>query len=70
MKMPKELKPLAWEYEAKGWHICRTGSGHIKWTAPDGTVVTVTSTTPACGHTVAKDTARILASYERKAATP
>jgi hypothetical protein len=66
MKMPKELRPLAWKYEAKGWCLSRTRSGHIKWIAPDGTVVTVTSTTPTDGHDVAKDTARILASYEKR----
>jgi hypothetical protein len=37
----------------RGWTITRTSSGHLKWRAPDGSVATVTPSTPGEGRAIA-----------------
>ncbi|HSS09025.1 MAG TPA: hypothetical protein VLL25_04015 [Acidimicrobiales bacterium] len=63
-KLPKELRALAKGYLAKGWSLTKSGSGHVKWYAPDGHLVTVTSSTPNNAWTVARKTMAILNHYE------
>lgn len=47
LRIPEPLRTLARAARKAGWLLTCTGSGHIRWRAPDGTVV-VTSSTPGC----------------------
>lgn len=47
--IPQHLKDSAKRAEDQGWVITRTGSGHLKWTSPRGTVV-YTPKTPGGGR--------------------
>jgi hypothetical protein len=64
MKVPKDLRKIAAAHKKNGWVIEPAGSGHAKWSCPEGHVVTTTSASPSNGHTVAKKTAAILARHD------
>jgi hypothetical protein len=49
MKIPRELRDLAREYERRGWTITLGGSGHLKWRSPAGALV-VTAASPGHRH--------------------
>lgn len=40
MRIPHELQPLAKAARKAGWVIDVRGSGHLRWTSPDGLVIT------------------------------
>jgi hypothetical protein len=44
--LAKELQPLAREYQAKGWALELTGSGHVRWKGPRGELV-ISACTPS-----------------------
>jgi hypothetical protein len=64
MKVPKDLRKIAAEHKKNGWLIEPAGSGHTKWSCPEGHVVTTTSSSPSNGHAVAQKTASILKRHE------
>jgi hypothetical protein len=47
LRIPEPLRPWARAARRAEWRITYGGSGHLRWTAPDGAVV-VTSSTPSC----------------------
>lgn len=63
MRLPKDLRSLAASYKKAGWTIAPAGSGHAKWSCPNGHVVTATSSTPSNPGRVAKATTSILAKH-------
>lgn len=67
MKIPKDLRSLAKTYKKAGWQIVPAGSGHTKWSCPNGHAVTTTSSTPSCASCVAKATGSILAKHRCEA---
>lgn len=47
LRIPEPLRPWARAARRAKWRITYQGSGHLRWTAPDGTAV-VTASTPSC----------------------
>jgi hypothetical protein len=46
-RIPEPLHAAARAARRARWSITRTRSGHLRWKAPDGTVI-VTASTPSC----------------------
>ena len=67
MKIPKDLRSIAASHKKAGWTLAPAGSGHAKWSCPNGHVVTTTSSTPNNPGRVAKATKAILAKHECEA---
>jgi hypothetical protein len=42
--MRKDLRAIAIHAASQGWHISRTGGGHLRWTSPEGAPVFSAST--------------------------
>lgn len=59
-KIPEPLRRLARQARRNGWEIVYTGSGHLAWRAPDGTVVG-TASTPNGGRRGVDNARRALA---------
>lgn len=54
----KSLRDWARLAQSLGWKITETGSGHMRWCAPDGTLV-FTSSTPGDYRSLMNDRARL-----------
>lgn len=48
LRIPEPYRDLARAARKAGWAIEVSGKGHLRWTAPDGTVV-ITAATPSPG---------------------
>jgi predicted RNA binding protein YcfA (HicA-like mRNA interferase family) len=46
-RIPEPFRAVARAARRAGWEISRTRSDHLRWRAPDGTVI-VTASTPSC----------------------
>ncbi len=46
LRIPGALRSLARAAHRAGWSITLTGTGHLRWESPDGTVV-ITPSTPS-----------------------
>ena len=46
LRIPEPLRAAARTARRAGWLVTYSGSGHLRWEAPDGTVV-MTSSTPS-----------------------
>lgn len=47
--MPKDFRPIQKAAKKQGWTVRYTGTGHYRWTAPDGQCV-VSGSTPSDYH--------------------
>lgn len=54
----KRLKVLRRRAEHQGWAVAPTGGGHVRFVAPDGTVV-ILATSPSDWRAEKNDTARL-----------
>jgi hypothetical protein len=50
MKIPKELRTEHRLARERGWTITIAGDGHVKWTSPEGAIVTTAHTFPRSGR--------------------
>ena len=48
-RVPEPLRTLARTARRSGWVIAHTGSGHLRWTSPEGAAV-ITASTPGGGN--------------------
>lgn len=51
MRIPRELRTLAFAATIAGWSITVTGKTHLKWKSPTGAMV-VTASTPSDRRTM------------------
>lgn len=59
MKIPEPHRKLARLALALGWKLSRDGSGHLRWTSPDGSSLTTSSTPRGGRRTIENERARL-----------
>jgi hypothetical protein len=58
LRIPEALRALARAAHRTGWRVTLTGTGHLRWEAPDGTVV-ITPSTPSDHRSYRNSRARL-----------